>query len=591
MLDPRIYRTGLAAVMLAVIVFAFSLENQPAGLSTNLAPDAFNAGSAYRAMTLLAGRYPRRAPGSRGDDALAGYVAAGLRSHGFSVTTDTFPASTVDGKRVLETVVGQRAGLSNGTIVVVAHRDAEGSPARAELSGTAVLLELARILQGETLQHSVMLVSTSGSAGAAGATRLARQLAGQPVKAVLVLGDMTAKHPTQPVVVPWGSDGSVAPPALRNTLAMALRGQAGLPAGGNALAAQVARLAFPMTISEQGPFAGQAIPAVLLSASGERGPGAHEPVSLSRLAGFGRAALTTVNALDGNGGVGAPSAYLLFDGKLVPRWAVSLLVLALILPVLVTTVDGVARARRRGHRIARWVLWALTGAIPFVLAALLVRGVKVTGLLDTTPPGPVGSGVVPLRTGGVALILGALLLIVLGFLVVRPLLIRLIALAEGAHSLGPLGEGSAAGLLLVLCGVSLLIWWANPYAAALLVPALHLWLWVLDPDLRLRRSLAVLMLIVGVLPPLLVAGYYAHSLHLSPIDLIWNGILLVAGGSVGLVAAVQWSVVLGATAGVAVMVIKLDRHRPKKADVVTVRGPVSYAGPGSLGGTKSALRH
>ena len=44
MLDPRIYRTGMAAVILAVIVFAFSLESQPAGLTTNLAPDALNAG-------------------------------------------------------------------------------------------------------------------------------------------------------------------------------------------------------------------------------------------------------------------------------------------------------------------------------------------------------------------------------------------------------------------------------------------------------------------------------------------------------------------------------------------------------------------
>ena len=31
-LDPRIYRTGLVAVALAVIVLAFSLENQPGPL-------------------------------------------------------------------------------------------------------------------------------------------------------------------------------------------------------------------------------------------------------------------------------------------------------------------------------------------------------------------------------------------------------------------------------------------------------------------------------------------------------------------------------------------------------------------------------
>ena len=37
------------------------------------------------------------------------------------------------------------------------------------------------------------------------------------------------------------------------------------------------------------------------------------------------------------------------SGKLVPLWAVRLLVLALILPVAATTLDAAARTRRRGH--------------------------------------------------------------------------------------------------------------------------------------------------------------------------------------------------------------------------------------------------
>ena len=56
MLDPRIYRTGLVVVVLAVIVFAFSLEGQQGGLgmNTTLPPDAFNGLNAYHDMLSLA---------------------------------------------------------------------------------------------------------------------------------------------------------------------------------------------------------------------------------------------------------------------------------------------------------------------------------------------------------------------------------------------------------------------------------------------------------------------------------------------------------------------------------------------------------
>jgi Peptidase family M28 len=590
MLDPRIYRTGLAAVLLAAIVFAFSLETQQSGRSTNLAPDAFNGGSVFRTIKSLAGQYPQRRPGATGDNDLAQLVARSLSGHGFSVSTDTFDASTVDGTRTLQTVIGQRAGQTNGTIVVVSHRDAAGSPATADLSGTAVMLELGRILQGESLEHSVELVSVSGSAGSAGTSHLAQQLAGQPVDAVIDLGDLAAAHPTQPVVVPWGSNGTVAPPALRNTLATALRSAAGASAGGNSVGAQLARLAFPMTISDQGPFASHGIAAVQLSTSGERGPAANEPISVARVTAFGSAALVAVNALDGGAPIPAPTAYLLINGKVVPLWAVRLLVLALILPVLVTTIDGTARARRHGHMIGGWILWVLSAAVPFALAAVLARGVKLAGLLKTAPPGPLGAGDVPLHSGGVALLAGIGVLVVLGFWLIRPLCLRLAALAIGERRFGPVDEGTGAALLLVICVIALVIWLANPFAALLLVPALHLWMWVVDPAIRLRRWLGALFLLIGILPPALVAVYYAHALHFGAVNLLWNGTLLISGGSLGLVAALQWSVVLGCTASVAVIVVRLDRHKDQEAAVVTVRGPITYAGPGSLGGTESALR-
>ena len=58
--------------------------------------------------------------------------------------------------------------MASGSIVIVAHRDARGSPALAGLSGTATLMELARDLSGETLNRTIVLASTSGSAGNGG---------------------------------------------------------------------------------------------------------------------------------------------------------------------------------------------------------------------------------------------------------------------------------------------------------------------------------------------------------------------------------------------------------------------------------------
>src|SRR5205085_7170425 len=146
MLDPRIYRMGLLPVVLAVIVLAFSLGNQQGALGTNLAPDAYSGTHAYSQLRAIVKQYPGRWPGSAGDQALASYVASQLRGSDFSVSTDFFRGRTVDGARMLENVVGVRAGLAAGTIVLVADRSSLHSSAAAELSGTAVLLELARVV-------------------------------------------------------------------------------------------------------------------------------------------------------------------------------------------------------------------------------------------------------------------------------------------------------------------------------------------------------------------------------------------------------------------------------------------------------------
>ena len=607
MLDPRIYRNAMMIVAFALIVVAFSLGSQAAPLGATLVPDSFNGPGAYATMISLAARYPNRKPGSNGDNQVADVVAGALTSDGFFVHRAAFSARTVDGPRTIQTVTGTLAGTTPGTIVVVAHRDSSRPGSPADLSGTAVLLELAHDLSSQTQERSIVLASTSAHVGAAGAAQLARTLP-RPVDAVIVLGDMAALQARSPAVLPWSDTQLAAPPLLRNTAAAALSEQANDTASDEGLGGQFLHLAFPLAASEQRPFAAAGDPAVLVSASGARTPAADEPTSASQISGFGRSILQTVSALGAGPSVPGPSSYLRWQGKLIPAWAIRVLVLALILPVLAATVDGLARARRRGHRIARWVLWVLSACLPFVLAALVVVGLRVTGVIDTAPPGPVGGDALTLDGKAAGILAGLGCLILLGF-AVRWRVERHIwssqasspqperangrrAARRRAGDDDQTSPGAAAAFLLVLCVVALVIWLTNPFAAALVVPALHLWMWIVAPERRVRVPWAVLLFAAGLAPGILAAYYYATLLGLGPAAAAWNAVLMLAGGSVSLTSAIEWSILLGCVVSLAAMIVRIARQpRPRPAEMpITVRGPLSYAGPGSLGGTKSALR-
>jgi Peptidase family M28 len=602
MLDPRIYRTSLIVVAVAVIVVAFSLGSQPTSLTATLVPDAFNGGTAYATMGSLASQYPARPPGSSGDEGVASYVAQAFGGDGLQVQRHVFQAQTVDGSKTIETVTGTLSGLMPGSIVIVAHRDSTRVGDPADLSGTATLLELAQVLSAQTQQRSVVLASTSASVGAAGAAELAQSLP-QPVDAVIVLGDMAGTDVRTPLVVPWSDSTLVAPPLLRSTVEQAVGQQTGLSTGAESIGGQFLHLAFPLAASEQSPFAASGVPAVLISASGSRVPAADEPTTQGQIGAFGRAVLQSVSALESAQSVPAPSSYLRWQGKLIPIWAVRLLVLALIVPVLVATIDGMARARRRGHRVGRWVLWVLSACIPFVLAVLAVVGLRLVGAINIAPPGPIGGDALTLGGRAVAILIGLGLVIVLGSVAVwwfgrrrwartavpessaNGRSRRRQALPEDAAS-----PGAAAALMLVLCVVTLVIWLENPFAAALLVPALHCWLWIVAPENRLRAPWAVLLLLAGLVPGVLAAVYYGMVMGLGPAAAAWNAVLMLAGGDFSVMAALEWSIVLGCVVSLALMMVRIARQ-PRPAEVpLTIRGPISYAGPGSIGETRSAVR-
>lgn len=586
MLDLRLYRLAFVPAALAIIVAAFSLQPRERGIAgTPLAPDAFDGRRAVAQLEALDSGYPDRRPGGRDDNRLAARVAGELRvGNVFAVSERRFDAQTADGERRLTTVVAVRQGLSQRRIVVLAHRDALKPRSTAALSGTAALLELARVFRvGRSLRRTLVLVSTSGgTAGLAGAREFA-QHPGGPVDAVLVLGDMAGTQTRRPLVVPFSNGLGAAPPRLTDTVRTAVRAEVGLRPGGNRLPARFARLAFPLTLTEQGEVLPRSTPSVLLSASGERGPGASSAVSRKRLQGFGRAALRSVTALDGARTAGsAPDADLAVQTKVLPGWAVRLVTGLLILPALLATVDGYARVRRRRHPVGMWLRWALTGALPFLLAALVAWLLRITGLV-VAPGAPAPVGTVPAGGSGVAALVAVGLVLVAGWLGLRPLTLRALGVGGKPESLG-----AAAALALVLVVTVSLVWLGNPYAAAVLLPALHVWLLALEPESRLPRLAWALFVLAALLPLVVVGLYYMRVFAMGPGELVWMGFLLVAGGGVSIVSVVLWSLLGGCM--LAVLAVLLRRRRPDAPEPAPTRGPMRYAGPGSLGGTESALR-
>jgi hypothetical protein len=132
-------------------------------------------------------------------------------------------------------------------------------------------------------------------------------------------------------------------------------------------------------------------------------------------------------------------------------------------------------------------------------------------------------------------------------------------------------------------------WVFNPFAAALLLPALHGWILLAAPEVRMQRGAALAAVALTLLPIGLVVLYYGLALGAAPLELVWGTLLLVVGGHIGVLGAVSWCLLSGCLASV-LAIVRAKRFELPEPPQPTIRGPLTYAGPGSLGGTESALR-
>jgi hypothetical protein len=581
-----VYRAAFIPALLALVLAAFSLESRPRGLPQGLAADVPLEDATEDTLRQIVRDHPDRRAGKTGDRQSAALVKEQFDLRGFTVSVDHFSEGSTD----LVNVVGRRDGRSRQQIVVVAARDAASVPdAPGSAADTAALIELARVFGGRPSRKTLVLASVDGSAlGELGAQRLGEEL-GDPglVDAVIVVSSLGARGSGEELIVPWSGDSTRAGIGLERTLAGSLREELDQRPGSTGPAGQLARLSFPVGVGAQGVLLEDGYDAVRLSGSGElpAAGGDLEDVDEERLGALVRSTLRALTALDaGPPPEHGPDSYVTAVTQVMPGWVLAALALTLILPALVGSVDAFARARRRREPVARWFRWLGLQVGAFLAALLLAEMLALAGATPEPPTAPVDPSLHPLDTPALLVLAAVALTAGLLWAAGRFIVVRADPALEDASA-----PGAACAACLALSVAVLLIWVVNPYAALMLVPALHLWMLATIVDPAPVRRARLVLVTAGLVPPLLVAVYYMITLSLNPLAALWYLLLLATGGHVGLVSALLGCVLAGLFTAV-LGIARTGRDDPGGEPQRSVRGPAGYAGPGSLGGTESALR-
>ena len=592
MIEPRVYRAAFVPAVVAFMVAMFSLQDQPPGAPLDLAADViFQGDAATVAAEEIARRAPDRRPGTPGNAATARFVAGELEESGFEVEVDEFTEADQD----LRNVVATRAGSEREQIAVLAARDADSVPDLAgSAADTAALLEIAEALEGRAPRRAVVLASVDGSTlGDAGVWRFLETTPDREhIVAAVVLSNLGAGAAGGPATIAWSNDPSRGSIAVERTAGDALRREFEQVRSEEGLAQQVAHLVLPIGVGAQGVLLDNGVDTVRFSGSGLLPAPAGTPIDPDRVGGMGRAALQTLFAIDAAEELEpGPESYLIVAGRVLPEWALALLALCLALPALVASVDAFARARRRGEGVGRWLVWLLAGVMPFAVGLLVALVALLAGLVpDVSDAAPVPAYEPLDSEGGVAL--GAVTAaVVLCWLFLRPTLAR-----WGGAPSDPAAPGAGCAVALSVCLGTVAVWTVNPFAALALVPAAHLWTLAALGGGAARPASRLLLVAGGLVVPAAIVLYYAAQLSLGPLEALWYLLLLLAGGQIGLPIALLGCLLLGSLVSLVAILLARARHdreaddRPAGEAAPAVRGPGGYAGPGSLGGTESALR-
>jgi Peptidase family M28 len=549
----RLYRGTWLLVGIPLLAAAFSVHKpNPLPTPQPALPASFDTFGAVSLASELARLYPDRVPGTAGAVGAAQWVRDQLTPYGLHVSPDRFSADVPGiGKRTLVNQIVTVPGRSPDEIAVLAHRDDDGTGPGANNngSGIAALIELARSYgsaagaRAVTPQHTLVFVATDGGAfGSLGARHFAETHRGHVVDAFSL--DALASHGPSRIVLA-GEEPRLASAPFVETAAERVLDQSGhRPAHASALW-QLVDLAFPFTLGEQGPLLAQGMPALTLTSGDERPPSAFtdSPRQLDRLrfGELGRASQQLLQWLDGGAEL-APgtSRYVYFGPRVLPGWAIELVLLAALLPFLLCAVDLFAHCRRRHIRLLP-ALRSYRSRLGFwIWAALVFVFFALVGIWPAAPSVPLPPEGSPATNWPVLGLLGLGVLALVGWLVARPRLTPTRPVSATEELAG------ATAALLALAVVALLVVATNPFALIFLLPSLHAWLWL--PHVRSRpvwTRLAVLG--AGFLGPLLLLASFAFRYGLG-LDAPWYLAELTAVGYVkfsAIVIAVGWLAAAG----------------------------------------------
>jgi hypothetical protein len=472
-----LYRVLAGAALLPPLIALLTLR-QPAIPQHPLPPLEFDGkAAATAAASFVAAEHTNNqeccAPGSGGELAGADWVSRKLK------VLDSGPSQVAFAARVpgesspvaMSNVIAYRPGRSRQIIAVVAHRD--GSTA-GDAAGTGMLIQLARTFVDMPRDRGLVLVSTDGGrTGAQGAAAFGRTWGLRSrIVAAIVIDRVAAPDgtPLRIVVRPDTPQGTS--PTVYSTARDGLEAFYHAPALTPGLFDQLSGYAVPYTTREQGPLIARDIPAVTLTAGA---PGDHLQLNDLDAAQLGRAGAATANIVaELNSAAtiergGEPALFL--SGKVMRGWLAEVTVAMLLVPFVVCVLDVVARLRRRRVPIApgiRALGWRFAAWFT-VLVALWIEALAPGGLMPKFDSAPL-RGQTGATTAGMLLAAGA------GLLVWRfggrPRLVR-----EGGVT-GSDRTGGLAGALVGLLFAAVLLTAVDPFTLIILLPAVHLWLWI-----------------------------------------------------------------------------------------------------------------
>jgi hypothetical protein len=220
--------------------------------------------------------------------------------------------------------------------------------------------------------------------------------------------------------------------------------------------------------------------------------------------------------------------------------------------------------------------WTLAAGVPFLVLFGAAFVFELLGWLPATASEALAPPSRPSFSESAPALCALVLIFAIGWLVLRPAAMGFERPAQQD------GSEQAVAVALVMSVGLLALWLVNPFAMLLMVPAAHLCLLFALPGSHGRPALVAATIVAALLLPVVALLYYGSRFDLG-LDISRYALLLTTGGGS------LWNVLLVSVLSgslLSLVAVALGRQEPRPVQEITIRGPTTYAGPGSLGGTE-----